>query len=111
MAQTANRIDARIDYIQPTRHSLILRIPRGKDGKDGKRGPATWYDTKQTGFEPQVGAWHTDLDGATLDNPPVVGDLVIGASGQLGKITEGQGRYKQRFISSLPKIWFGSAPK
>lgn len=51
-----------------------------------KAGHSTWVDTKWTNTDPIVNAWHTDFEGATLDDHPVEGDVVIGAGGGVARV-------------------------
>lgn len=53
---------------------------------ESKAGHSTWVDTKWTNTEPIVNAWHTDFEGATLDDHPVEGDVVIGAGGGVARV-------------------------
>lgn len=51
-----------------------------------KAGHSVWVDTKWTNTEPIVNAWHTDFSGATLDDHPVEGDVIIGAGGGVARV-------------------------
>ena len=53
---------------------------------ESKAGHSVWVDTKWTNTDPIVNAWHTDFEGATLDDHPVEGDVIIGAGGGVARV-------------------------
>lgn len=53
----------------------------------GSSKPTMWVDSKAGSKAPIVGAWHTDLVGATVDEHPEIGDTVLDSVGGVSQIT------------------------